>query len=473
MPLIKGKSSKAFSKNVETEMHAGKPQKQALAIAYSVKRKTPKKKMAAGGYAGERGDKGRMSGKSPYIRIDTEANQNQKGVHQHGSSGLSGGRSETGDIVRAYGSKEHEAPAGKYGKSHAAAVKPEHKRILQELKEMPNPKLKGLAEGGEISAANEKRPMLSDTHDDAAMTRRNSSRKDNKESGVLDNPTVRQAQKSSVTKLSRPRMVPSSVINARLITDEDDLQSSVHPANPNEQPSRVMDEEGPDRQDPRVSDMEDEHSTHREPYAKGGQIEASDERHPLTKYEDDITDLTPSENEGEATARANNEEGSNRQGPDVAALHMKMMADGGPAPGIDEVIPDKGFGKIIIMKADGGPISEEEQEEHENSIAAAIMAKRKAREEDGMSGSTDENSAIQMAEGGEVDLSLNADEQPNNEDQMSFEALKKENYSESEGLKHMDSPKDSNEHGHEIDSDDHDMVEAIRRRMKSKRQFSE
>lgn len=39
MPLLKGKSKKAFSKNVETEMGTGKPQKQALAIAYSMKRK--------------------------------------------------------------------------------------------------------------------------------------------------------------------------------------------------------------------------------------------------------------------------------------------------------------------------------------------------------------------------------------------------------------------------------------------------
>ncbi len=40
MPLSKGKSPKAFSENVKTEMNAGKPQKQALAIAYSVKRKS-------------------------------------------------------------------------------------------------------------------------------------------------------------------------------------------------------------------------------------------------------------------------------------------------------------------------------------------------------------------------------------------------------------------------------------------------
>ncbi|MDE3022088.1 MAG: hypothetical protein KGI54_09520 [Pseudomonadota bacterium] len=38
MPLVKGKaakSKKGFSENVKREMEAGKPQKQAVAIAYS------------------------------------------------------------------------------------------------------------------------------------------------------------------------------------------------------------------------------------------------------------------------------------------------------------------------------------------------------------------------------------------------------------------------------------------------------
>jgi hypothetical protein len=39
MPLTKSKSKEAFSSNVKAEMDAGKPQKQALAIAYSVARK--------------------------------------------------------------------------------------------------------------------------------------------------------------------------------------------------------------------------------------------------------------------------------------------------------------------------------------------------------------------------------------------------------------------------------------------------
>lgn len=39
MPLIKGKSKKTVSANIKTEMAAGKPQKQAVAIALDVARK--------------------------------------------------------------------------------------------------------------------------------------------------------------------------------------------------------------------------------------------------------------------------------------------------------------------------------------------------------------------------------------------------------------------------------------------------
>ena len=43
MPLIKSKSKKAFSSNVKAEVRAGKPVKQAVAIAYSERRAAKKK----------------------------------------------------------------------------------------------------------------------------------------------------------------------------------------------------------------------------------------------------------------------------------------------------------------------------------------------------------------------------------------------------------------------------------------------
>jgi len=43
MPLKKGKSDKARSENIATEIRAGKKPKQAEAIAYSVQRKAKRK----------------------------------------------------------------------------------------------------------------------------------------------------------------------------------------------------------------------------------------------------------------------------------------------------------------------------------------------------------------------------------------------------------------------------------------------
>ncbi len=44
MPLKKSSSKKAFGENIKAEINSGKPQKQAVAIAYSVKRKAQGKK---------------------------------------------------------------------------------------------------------------------------------------------------------------------------------------------------------------------------------------------------------------------------------------------------------------------------------------------------------------------------------------------------------------------------------------------
>ncbi len=44
MPLMKSASKAAFKKNIKAEVKAGKPVKQAVAIAYSVKRSAAKGK---------------------------------------------------------------------------------------------------------------------------------------------------------------------------------------------------------------------------------------------------------------------------------------------------------------------------------------------------------------------------------------------------------------------------------------------
>ena len=44
MPLEKSKSKRAFKHNIRAEVKAGKPLKQAVAIAYSEKRRAKRKK---------------------------------------------------------------------------------------------------------------------------------------------------------------------------------------------------------------------------------------------------------------------------------------------------------------------------------------------------------------------------------------------------------------------------------------------
>lgn len=44
MPLKKSTSKSAFKANIRAEIRAGKPRKQAVAIAYSVKRRAGRKK---------------------------------------------------------------------------------------------------------------------------------------------------------------------------------------------------------------------------------------------------------------------------------------------------------------------------------------------------------------------------------------------------------------------------------------------
>lgn len=393
MPLIQGKSKKAFNKNVGTEMKSGKPQDQALAIAYAIKRKN-RKKMAQGGQVNE-------------------------------------------------------------------------------------------------SAKTEHRPMPQEKDKDSKMVSQNSMKKAPAMGDSMKQDDISYQAKKGMrtTAIKHPRMVASDVLSARLRDEEDDLMSSASPGPYGQQPPKHDDEEGANRHGRDVPDMQEEHSTRRKPYAKGGQVEQSDYRAAPNKYEDDLQDLDPSEDEGSQMAHEDNEEGPNRQGPGIPDQEedhseRSLQFKDSRANEDHEMDLNPAHDKHSADDSEDQPEHEEEME-HASSIAAAIMSKE--RREKLNSGSPDMDEAEMYAEGGEIashesiysddsdqaDLSRNADEDANEEDQLSFNALRKENYSESEGLDELDSPMDSAQHGDEEESESENtrsrnIADKIRMQMKKR-----
>lgn len=369
-----------------------------------------------------------------------------------------------------------------------------------------------MAEGGSVSVPQQKRPMPENTYDDSKSVSRNSGNKPPKDDQWTDQPTVKQAQSNNgrmVKPIKRASMVPTNAFSTRLYDEEADLQSSASPGPYGAQPPRHDDEEDAKKQgsDP---DMAPEHSTGRKPYAKGGKVESKDYADGDRDHDDGLhlqASDSPSEDEGASHARSRNEEGPNRQGPsqkkeDPHSLHSLMFEDD-QANEDHDMEMNPAHGQHSADDSESQPDSPRDNDYydddgHSDSIAAAIMAKRQRMHEAIDSGARDLDEAVKMAEGGEilsegrksrikshgsmdsddssqVDLSRNADEDANEEDQASFESLMKENYSESEGLDQLDQPEDSNMKGdseEEASHDRHDRVSAIRSKMK-KRQFSQ
>lgn len=291
-------------------------------------------------------------------------------------------------------------------------------------------KPKKMAEGGAVSAATEKRPMPETKGNDAAEIARNSGKKAPSQDSVTSRPDIKQSQKGPKTQpIKHPKMVPINGANLRLRDQEDHLQSSAKPnEGPQEQPPKAYDEKGANRQGPDVPAL------HMKKMAKGGMI-----------------------NNEVSMARAEEDNAEHPAGLEETNSSM--------APPQDEYMADH-----MMPLAEGGMAHDEIEDQLHDSIAAAIMARRDRMANGGKVNGAD---SIYVSDSDQADLSRNAEEDANMEDQASYDALRKENYSESAGLAKLDQPEDSNQHGHELsDEDAHSMVEAIRRKMAARRQFS-
>ncbi|CAM6004764.1 unnamed protein product [Sphagnum balticum] len=314
---------------------------------------------------------------------------------------------------------------------------------------------KMMAEGGPVSASDEKRPMPDNKYNDSKMAAKNSGDKAPKEDEWSDKPTEKQAVMNNgrkVMPIKRPKMVPSDAFSVKLYDDEAHLQDVDAPASPKEQPPEV-DNELDAKKMGKSPDMAKPHTT-RKAYAEGGMASGS-------RDEDEAKRAKLSSNVSE-------EYGS---GPE------EDMQDDPAGLESDDDMMRPAENDYMSMRdaaayADGGEVSDEEEIEHAASIAAAIMMKMKKKmmAEGGAIKSMD---SMDSDDSSEADLSRNADEDANMEDQSSFNALRKENYSESAGLNELDSPEDSNEMGDSREDDaenihDSDIVSAIRRKMKIK-----
>lgn len=370
-----------------------------------------------------------------------------------------------------------------------------------------NPKLheahKKMAEGGDVdgSIQDEKRPMPDDLHRDKEEAGRNRGNKPLRDSDWIGQPTVRQSQNPSPQRMSQPSE-PGD--NSPMHDEEDDLLGMDGPDGGGSQPRKRLDEDGPNRQGPPISDMSRQHNNGRMPYAKGGDV-MRPEDHGMEKMErEDELNMQGRLSPGGRPSRELNEEDADGHGNDLSDHEQPHSLSSGPyrdAMGNEdhdmELNPSKG--KFSPDDSEIQPMDEAD-EERAASLSAAVMSRRKmmadggrvrseaGRDRDFMGDDMPEENdepmlraghiarsimrkRKMMADGGEVDLDLNAQERPNDYYHQNEDVVLKENYDED--LDSMHQPMDSNEHGDEDErksEDSHDMVDDIRRKMKAKRQ---
>lgn len=332
---------------------------------------------------------------------------------------------------------EMEANPGKENRAQNLAIAYSVKRQASKKKKM--------AHGGkvDIDAKHEDRPMPDESHADAHDQGR-SGKKALHDADWTGRPTVAQAQRPSPHPLSQP---PGRSLMGS--DEEDDLIESIGPGSPEQQPASRYDEEGPNRKGPAVSDMQRQHNNQRPPYAHGGIANKAPHQMGMEHPGDDAPDASMLESHDYGMEAGNPDETHPHTGETESdmlrrhATELAHFAHGGPAGPMNPKLHESQMEPMEDM-----------------SMAKEIMHKRKLSHGGSM-----------MAEGGEVDLERNSEEDLNNEDQMSYEAGKKEQYD----LRQLKSqPKDSNEKGdarEEAEENQHDKSEVaqIRSKMKKKK----
>ncbi len=331
-------------------------------------------------------------------------------------------------------------------------------------------KPKKMAKGGPVSASNEPRPMPSETDNDSKMVSRSEGKKPLVQADWDSRPDIKQSQKGpKTTRIKHPKMAGSGAFQVRLRDQEDDLMETASVNN------------GPQRQPPEMYDEEgadrqgpDVPALHMKRMAKGGMLR-DDSGQELHEREDEahlMSTLGPDGIHDEQPEKWRDELGPDRSGPDVPALHMKRMAKGGEIDIMEEDYtdkPDKGHG-AIIFKAEGGEV--EAEEERHASLAAAVMAKRRKAAK-----GADSDSDIEqmLAEGGAVGPGSDmADiEHENNVEHPNYYYERNEDKALKENYDEdmigLHQSEDSNLKGDDIPSDEHDHIDSIRRKMKAKR----
>jgi len=410
MPLIKSKSKKAFSKNVETEMDSGKPQNQSLAIAYSVKRKAKKKASGGTVNSGSSTMNYADGGDVDHVKELDETKQKLFDHLQNSRFSKPDSAEKKADITRLKAKKA----------MHEAALSSKY------------------AEGGEISAKTEKRSMPNMKYNDSMQVGENSNKKELIDDQWTSRPDIKQSTKGMrTTPIKHPKMVASNVLQARLRDEEDDLQTSAGVNNgPQRQPPEHDNEEDPNRQGKTPYDE----ATSRRGYANGGTVDPdhSGNTHNL-KVDNEYGGNAEEDNQEDPAGLTEDNDQMRPAKEEYMADHMQMLAEGG--------------------------IADEEEIEHAASIAAAIMARRKMASGGSVeSGSEDMN----MADGGQVDIEDNNNEEPNEYYHLNEEDVL--DHDMNAGMPSNGQPKDSNEHGDVLeDEDEHSGSLAFKIRAKSKK----